>query len=581
MLRPTLILAIVALLPDVARAPILEVKAETANAGTLPRWFKIEAVRVGGTGTVRESFMSGRADSANDLPVQPGVWRVLVRATGLWTPHQIVTIEDAKERRAVLFKMWPAGRLVARVEGVPEGSSLEVAFESPPEHRPRGLSRNTVTCPIREGGWSCELPAVELDLEFHVKGFIRQHRSGVMVPAGQPLDLGLLSFRQGTSIEGIVTTADGNRARAGGVRLKTGFGDPVSATVPPGRPLEAALNQRGFYQLVDLPEGRFVLEAEQAGWANTAAPLTVESNTQMKVPTLVLSRPETLELRLNPPLDPARKPWTVGLLDTRSGFLAVGHPRAARGGVWREQGLGAGRYIVNIEASDGDRWLSHEVDVPHPGPVHLEIDMVELVGTIRLGRAPLRAQLQFGGAHGSTRIALDSDDEGRFRGRIPRREPGRDWEVHVTAQDPPVRRTLRHVRPEPTEGDHVFDLVIPDVRLRGKVVDEQGRPQAGYVNAQSVDEPERLVQVRTGPDGHFDVVGLPPGRAVAMFRGRERSSSMADVKLHENEPTRIDMTARPFSVVKGRVVSPEGDGVARAVVQAHPGHLPKWWAPAP
>jgi hypothetical protein len=200
MLRPTLTIAIaVALLPEVARAAVLEVRVESANASTLPRWIKIEAVRVGGTGTVRESFLSGLSDSANDVGVQPGVWRVLVRATGLWSSHQLVTIDDPGERRAVLFKMWSVGRLVARVDGVPEGSSLEVAFESPPEHRPRGLSRNTVSCPIQEGGWSCEVPAGELDLELHVKGFIRQHRRGVNVPGGRPLDLGLLSFRQGAS----------------------------------------------------------------------------------------------------------------------------------------------------------------------------------------------------------------------------------------------------------------------------------------------------------------------------------------------------------------------------------------------
>jgi hypothetical protein len=115
MLRTALLtIAALGLLPDVARPAILEVRIEAANATTLPRWFQIEAVRVGGTGKVRESFLSGRAGSANMVTVEPGVWRVRVRVTGLGSPDQTVTIEAAGERRPLLFKMSQQGRPAAR-----------------------------------------------------------------------------------------------------------------------------------------------------------------------------------------------------------------------------------------------------------------------------------------------------------------------------------------------------------------------------------------------------------------------------------------------------------------------------------
>jgi hypothetical protein len=462
---------------------------------------------------------------------------------------------------------------------------VDLAFESPPAQKPREISRARARCPVRGGRFTCELPAVELDIELSVGGYVSHHRFGTRIPPGQTLDLGVLPLRRVASIEGIVKTADGARAGPPGrVRLRSALGEALRSPPEDGeRPYDLVLNARGFYQFLRVPEGPLVVEVDHPGWAPSSTPVLVDGPIQVKAPPIVLQKAVGLELVLRPPLGPDGKPWKVELLSAGARMLAVGEPRAANAlGRLALGGLGVGAYFVIVADSHGDRWMSQEIEIPSPAPIEIDVDAVSIAGTVKLGAAPLRSHLTFGGKNGTVRIELNSDDEGQFRGALPTGARFRDWEVFVSAKDPPINRTFTHLEPEvDATGEAHLDISIPNVRLRGRVLSDRGEPLQGTVDVQSLDDLERIVQTWSDSAGYYDVTGLPAGRALAIFRGRGISSAQTPLALRADRPTEYNLTARPFVPLLGRVLDTEGHPVAGAEVFPFPRHWTKLWVPPP
>lgn len=271
------------------------------------------------------------------------------------------------------------------------------------------------------------------------------------------------------------------------------------------------------------PPGPLVVEAEKPGWAPSSTPVLVEGPVQVKAPPIVLQKAVGLHLVLRPSLGPDGKPWKVELLSAGARMLAVGEPRAANAlGHLALGGLSAGVYVVIVADSDGNRWLSQEIEIPSPTPIEIDVDAVSIAGTVRLGASPLRSKLFFGGRNGAVRIELNSDDDGRFRGALPTGARFADWQVF-----------------------------------------------------------EQIVQARTDSAGYYDVTGLPAGRAIAIFRGRGISSAQTPLALREDRPTEYNLIARPFVPLRGRVLDTEGQPVAGAEVFPFPRHWTKLWMPPP
>lgn len=564
----------------------IDLQAEPTPGATVPRFFKIEIDQVAGGGDLRRVLALGDSTKTTQIEVPAGTWKVSALAEGLWAEEQLVSLESRQERRGVVVRFWPAGFIAGQFDPPPTPAPLHVTLSFAPAQAGRGAPNRTVLrCPIKDNRWECAVPAGVLDVEVELHGFVPNQRFGLRVAAGQKVDLGPLPLKRGASVRGFVRTPDGNPAPSGTrVRLLSGLGDALEAVADfGGRRLEQPVNQRGFYQLSGVPTGPLVLEAESQEWAKSATPVLVEgAANQVRAATIVLERPVSMELQLRPPLGPDGEPWTVELVSVGSGMLAVGAPRpATAGGRFRMGGLSAGRYLVNIAAADGNRWLTREVTVPGSGATEIDVDTYEIRGTVRLGGKLLpRARLLFGGEFGAVRVATVTDEDGRFATPLPRGAAMESWEVQIVSSDPPVNRMLRKLEPtQGSAGEFVLDLDIPDVRLRGRVVDVEGVPQQGIVDVQSLEPLERLSQARTDSNGEFDVVGLSAGRAIVLFRGRTAASAVTRVKLEDGRPTRIELVGRPLVPIKGRVLNSEGDPVAGASVHPFPAQWTSLWLP--
>ncbi len=567
-----------------AFAASIAVRVEAAPGAVVPRYLRIEAHSLAHRS--ERSVARGDSTQATLAYVRTGVWRVFVVADGLWAAEQLVTIVSPDETKACLFRLWKAGRVAGRLEPAPpDGDVVDLTFESPPDQEARQIPRARARCPVQGGRFTCELPAAGLDMELSVGGYVSHHRFGARIPAGQTLDLGVLPLRRVASIEGIVKTADGARVGPSGrVRLFSPLGEALRSPPEDGeRPYEMAPNERGFYQFVAVPPGPLVVEADKPGWAPSSTPVLVDGPVQVKAPPIVLQKAVGLDLVLRPAQGPDGKPWKVELLSAGARMLAVGEPRAANAlGRLALGGLSAGVYVVIVADSNGNRWLSQEIEIPSPAPIEIDVDAVSIAGTVKLGAAPLRSKLFFGGRNGAVRIELNSDDEGQFRGALPTGARFADWQVFVSAKDPPVTRTFTHLEPQvDVTGEARLDIVIPDVRLRGRVLSDRGEPLQGIVNIQSLDELEQIVQARTDSAGYYDVTGLPAGRAIAIFRGRGISSAQTPLALKQDRPTEYNLIARPFVPLRGRVLDTEGQPVAGAEVFPFPRHWTKLWMPPP
>jgi hypothetical protein len=230
-----------------------------------------------------------------------------------------------------------------------------------------------------------------------------------------------------------------------------------------------------------------------------------------------------------------------------------------------------------VADSTGTRWLHRDIDLePGIGPVLLELDQASVVGTVRLGSQPLEADVIFGGRRGAVRIPFRTNADGEFEGALPEQE---QWEVLVRADEPMVERTFVGIEPKVgPSGRKEVHLVLPDTALIVTVRDEQGKPLRALVNAQSIDDPERIVQGWTDEqDGRLNLHGLPAGAAAVIAQAHDRGSPQVEVRLNERDPTRVQLVLRANTTIKGRVVSPEGEGVPMARVVAHPSDVTPLW----
>jgi hypothetical protein len=198
---------------------------------------------------------------------------------------------------------------------------------------------------------------------------------------------------------------------------------------------------------------------------------------------------------------------------------------------------------------------------------------------VELGNEPVAAEVVFGTTTGAPRVNLRSDEEGLFFGVLPREG---EWPVEVIlpggapqAIDPVA------VRRGPGGVARVA-LRVPDTRLLGEVVGDDGVPVAGaIVLVVRLDAPASEVERRAGVDqrrrretnlrtdreGAFEIRGLLPGTVRVHAHDAGRSSDWREVALAEDEPTEpVRLVLRLRQRVVGIVVSPDGPVPGAAVM---------------
>jgi hypothetical protein len=426
-----------------------------------------------------------------------------------------------------------------------------------------------------------------MDLRVQAPGYVPRYLWGITIERGKTLRPEPFELYRGSAVLGWVVTADGSplgdqatielRPRAGGQVHNSEERERLEALV-----FRAKVNRQGFFQLDGVPPGAYVVEARREGFAPAMASVRVVPNevTELANPPLTLEPPKMLEVFIDPPLDPAGKPWAMRLhrLDRGSFILtevAESQP-AGEDGSWKLLGVAPGQYYLRIGRQGGDTWWSDQVEVtPELAPLEVRLGVIKVTGSVRLGKNPLQARVyigQLGGRYAAVRTEVDTNEKGEFEAFIP--NPG-EWTVHVSAKEPPVERELPKVAIEPKPGTNEaeIELRLPNTKLSGKVVDPKGNPVGrAIVSAQSVGpKRESSVQVWADDEGRFSLSGLLPGPTlVGADGGRELYAYPVLVEVADDrEPPPLVLVAGPQLRVSGIVGSAAGP-VSGARVTASP-----------
>jgi hypothetical protein len=133
------------------------------------------------------------------------------------------------------------------------------------------------------------------------------------------------------------------------------------------------------------------------------------------------------------------------------------------------------------------------------------------------------------------------------------------------------------VQPKPGSDRAEVELGLPNTLLRGKVVDEAGKPIPKAIVAAQPNGAVRegLVQAFADDEGLFALSGLPPGPALVQAdAGSDRYAHPVEVSISEDrEPEPIVLVARAQKRLKGTVVSTAGP-VPGARLRATPAGIP-------
>lgn len=510
-----------------------------------------------------------------DLP-DGSAWQVFVDSLSLWSAPQWIAPRQGEPLRVRLL-LFPAATATGLILP-PEGNrpaTADVRIEPSPSAKSPKPPATPLLCPVEQGRFRCTVPAGRLDLRVRAGSAIPFYLWDIDIRPGEVKDLGRFPLKTGASVVGWVRAEDGSALADANVRLEPQtFGRPSEPSKLQGlqtMSLETKTNARGFFQLEDPTPGTFVVSASREDLAPSSRPgIEVRPDLEAQISDpLVLAKPLSARLTLNPPAGPSGSPWRL-ILERRSEIEGlrseVYRGEASPEGHWEQRGPVPGTYALTVE--DGEmRWLFGDLAIaPDRTEVHIEVPLVRVRGRVRLGDEPLAATLWFGGRAGPRRARFESDEDGEFEGLLP--EEG-TWPVDLVSEGDGLWLKLAsvEVRKVPGKSHASVDVRVPDTRLQGVVVDEQGRPvaRAGLLLNPLV-QPTSTAE--TDEEGEFEVRGLPAGAVIVHAREGDRESDWVQVRLEESrEIPSLRLVVRTRQTLHGRVFSLRGP-VAGARVSA-------------
>lgn len=508
------------------------------------------------------------ADLALTLP--PGSkWEVSAQIPGFWVARKDLSVGSPDQPSRLTLDLWPLGSISGVVKfkekGTPLPKKILVKTLAVPAFLKRPVTpKGAIDCPVdSKGAWSCSLPATAYDLVISAEGSTPVYRWGVKVPAGKTLSLGTIEPARGASVAGWVAVEEGRiepqRCIARLELAVAGGGDLHSVSQLQRTSVEREVAKDGFFQFPGLAPGTYVLEVRQPGYpAVRSQPIRVDPGTEtlLREP-LVLQRALAFQLEISPPLDWLGRPWRAEVvrLGERPPLPIVFDGRADEEGRFAVSGQSAGRFRVSILDSLGNRLYSreHALDAAS-GPQPIEVRFVTVEGKIHLGTEPLAATLWFGGHSGANAVKMEADNEGKFHGVLSREGV---WRVEVQASMPGFPTWTRADVQASRSGKATLDVSLPDTRVFGHVVDEQGKPVAGAdvtLRGESLD-----VLTTSDSKGNFESRGLPEG---SVWLGAEASSRASDIVFTTLSEGRaagpVELRLHQPRKITGTVTSPRG-----------------------
>lgn len=349
---------------------------------------------------------------------------------------------------------------------------------------------------------------------------------------------------------------------------------------------KVSIDASGKLAMRGLAPGRATLSVSSGG-----SGLTVERAVDLVSGGLVdlgvieLSPPLQLAVQVTPAVPPGDDAWHVELLREEEGepaggdgvhYLRVQEGEASPSGSWSATGLRPGAHLVRIADAKGNVWWRDAAVDPSKTTVcFADLAFVPIRGRVLVGGQPVAARLRFGSdpakpdappgnaESSAVRIELASDAEGRFEGALPFEGT---WKlaVAVDAEESPEKPTnrdewtevgSRQVARERSGAPAFLEVDVPDGRVPGSLVDEQGQGVKGTVEFKGVDAGRLSFRRATRADGTFDIRRVPEG--VYLLRGLHFDGRMSDrvrLEVHDGGSTPPQtLVLRPTLELRGEV----------------------------
>lgn len=508
------------------------------------------------------------AEPSVKIALGRGEWVANVDSDGVWSDRQYLTI--GSDDREIPIDVWPAGKVHGRVSSDAEEAptQLDVMFEG---NSTRGKPvRGETSCPLREGLFTCVLPAGTLDVRVRAAGHVARFFQDVSISPEQPGDLGAVTLHEGQSVVGRVelpfrSTADIRKtiiqASVRGTTTEAGPQLPGSGLIPQS----TKADENGVFQLDGLRPGEYMVRATHPdGLTSTEIVVAVAERREVEVRRpLRLSTPGRIDVAIVPPAGPGGKLWHVDV----SRYVGpdvltpVSASLASFAGVWLSPPLAAGQYRITV-GQDGSVWYRETISIDQGDVSRLvTLDGRVVRGRVRLGDKPIRASVAFSDDRGR-RARSRSDEQGAFEVAIVDRNR-RSWDVTVESETPAISRTIREVLVR-DDGSVAIDL--PDSTLAGSVVDEEGEPiPLALITVQS--KAGEFMQTAASSAGRFSVHGLVSGQYEISAESQMHAADSLTIELDaEKPPSDVRLVGRRRRELRGRVLSSYGPVAGAQVV---------------
>ena len=546
--------------------------------------------------SVRRLAVRGKQPVTLTLPTG-SQWRLSAELPGFWVrPLSFTANTPSGSRRPAIavLDLWPLGTLRGIVKVTEKKAPLPEQILVTTVSAPKVLGRpvmpaGALACPVEregplQGHWSCRLPAGTLDLAISTPGFVPQYRWGVEVVALGESTLPVIQLERGASIAGWVAVDGGKIDPETCVARILPAADCRTdlrhALQNSAKAIEAKVGGDGFLQFPNVAPGEYALSVTQPGYAEATVSLIRVSPKEESFldQPLILRAPVTLRLHIDPALDPYQRPWNVHVLTSANSAANGGRMSLLHNGPADREGrlvladLSPGEIEVNIEDSQGNRTFTtgtHSWSLANSMTRHIEIPQVQIEGRITLGEEPLAATLWFDGRSGFWRSRLESDDEGRFAGILPR---DGYWRVQVMAERPKLETWVTAQVDKPAKKAARVVLELPDTRLFGRFVNLQGVPVAGGTVTVLGEDTYATQQTTTDSSGQYEFRGLAEGQIAVVAETRsDCSSGRAFAALAEGmEVGPIELRCEEHKEVTGTVTGKRGPvGGVRVLLVSH------------
>lgn len=274
--------------------------------------------------------------------------------------------------------------------------------------------------------------------------------------------------------------------------------------------------------------------------------------------------------------------------------------RTSRSGSFRVAGVPSGIGLLLSFEAPGYAPSQLELDPLEPFERRSEIEAVMRPGRLAVGRVIDTDELPVAGAEVVLHEPPPSDDL-HVAMRMMRTDAGAEGPPHLTdgegrfeIADLAIGRydlevvasgyapvTIPGLEVEDGAGQVDFGtvVVVPGVRVAGKVVDPEGAAIAGAEVYLQVEQRgimatgragQKEPRARTDAGGRFEIADLLPDQLVTIVASKKgyASAAASGVKPPGEEP--VSIVLQPAGRLAGRVVDERGTPIARATVNAHP-----------